>query len=173
MKCFLAFICIGLLALGTSCSSISVTYDYDAQVDFDSLKTYDWLAVPVSDQTDTLVLKRAQRAVIEQLANKGLQKVSRNPDFVIAIRTVIRTRREAVLSYSGRTYGRYWDEHRMDVYEYEEGTLILDFVNVLTRDLIWRGSATGIIDPEATPNQRTERINKAVLKILANFPPTK
>ena len=74
--------------------------------------------------------------------------------------------------YSHPRYGRSWrDGHPIDVYEYEEGTLVLDFVDTKANEVIWRGYASAVTDPVLTPEAREKRINEAALKILENFPP--
>ena len=59
----------------------------------------------------------------------------------------------------------------IDVYQYEEGTLVLDFVDGISKELIWRGVGTGEIDRYASPEQQDKGINEAIYKILRNFPP--
>ena len=50
---------------------------------------------------------------------------------------------------------------------YKSGALVLDFVNAGTNQRYWRGAAIGDI-AERTPKDRLE---KAVLLILENYPP--
>lgn len=57
------------------------------------------------------------------------------------------------------------------VHEYEEGTLILDIVEPLNRDLLWRGSAEAKVDRQVSAQRKQKRIKKAVKKILSHFPP--
>ena len=59
----------------------------------------------------------------------------------------------------------------MDVHQYEEGTLILDFVDADAKELIWRGTATKALDSNPTPEKIEKNIGNVVAKILAKFPP--
>ena len=59
------------------------------------------------------------------------------------------------------------------VTQYDEGTLVIDFVDMAKQELVWRGVGTGALDETPTVEQRTENINNAVTKILEQFPPTK
>ena len=54
-----------------------------------------------------------------------------------------------------------------------EGTLIIDFVEPNSKNLLWRGAAKGVFDNARTPEKRDKMINEAVQKILQNFPPLK
>jgi hypothetical protein len=55
--------------------------------------------------------------------------------------------------------------------EYTMGTLIIDFFDVGSRELVWRGSAEGKINEYNDPQEKQERANLAVQKILDQFPP--
>ena len=109
-----------------------------------------------------------------QLEAKGLRVSSTNPDLLIAV--YIRTKeRLIIISYGGSYlypyYGHiaYWGTPT--IRQYEEGTLLLDFVDAKSNQLIWRGSAKSDLDVVSTPERREKMINEAVRKILENFPP--
>ena len=52
-------------------------------------------------------------------------------------------------------------------------TFILDFVDVQSRELIWRGIAQGEVRNYSSPVKRNERIDEIVQNVLSNFPPPK
>lgn len=57
--------------------------------------------------------------------------------------------------------GYYWPYRRgpmTDVYQYTEGTLIIDMLDAKTEKLIWRGWATRVIDKPSIPQQQLEKI---------------
>ncbi len=55
--------------------------------------------------------------------------------------------------------------------EYEEGTLLLDFLHPESHQLFWRGSASALISENVTPEERQAKVRAAVEKILERFPP--
>jgi hypothetical protein len=55
--------------------------------------------------------------------------------------------------------------------QYEEGTLVIDFVDAASRKLVWRGTGSGALESEPTPEETTRGIDRAVAKILEQFPP--
>jgi hypothetical protein len=71
--------------------------------------------------------------------------------------------------YPADPHGRENIEYRRgtDTYEYEVGTLIIDFVDAKKKELIWRGIATGVVNPNIT----AEDIDRIVAKIMENYPP--
>ena len=172
---------LSLIVLVVSCSAIyGVSYDYDKNVDFSRLKSYHWFPMTVnnlsekSETIDSISLKRIRNAVHNHLDPKGLRASERNPDFLIAV--YLRTKeRLSVRNYGGPyvypyyDYGPYWGTPT--IRQYEEGTLLLDFVDTESKQLIWRGSAKSDLESVTTPQEREELINEAVQRILENFPP--
>ncbi len=73
----------------------------------------------------------------------------------------------------GHGYDPYYDPYygSSTVREYVEATLVLDVVDALTNQLIWRGWATARLDHDPKPKAVSEYIQAAVGKILEEFPP--
>ena len=83
-------------------------------------------------------------------------------------------RRTAPYPRCARKPGRYgpaMGTSRTYSVEYTMGTLIIDFFDVGSKELVWRGSAEGKIHESNDPQVRQERANQAVLMILEQFPP--
>ena len=107
-----------------------------------------------------------------ELQSKGLVRSSENPDILIAEHLASKDKLQVEnWGYGYGPYGSYWGGNRVSVYQYEEGSLILDFVDPQSKRLIWRGSAKAEVDSVDTPEKSEKLVNEAVNKILANFPP--
>ena len=177
MKTFHAFWVLLLICLIISCASIyGVENDYDTQFDFANLKTYDWMQIPEKADIDSLSAQRVKKAVNAELKSKGLIMTSDNPDFLIAEHLGKKDKIQVTdWGYDYGPYDRYWDRYPepggVVVNEYEEGSLILDFVDAKSKKMIWRGAAKAVVDPSDTPEKREKLINEAVQEILKNFPP--
>jgi len=153
-----------------------VQHDYDQQVNFAELKTYGWLPVPEQAGIDSVVVQRVKNSVNAQLKAKGLAMTSHNPDFLIA--THIGKKDKVQTTDWGYTY-KTTDGYKggqeatgiVSKYEYEEGSLILDFVDAKSNNMIWRGSAKAEVQNVKTAKKSEKVINKAVKAILKKFPP--
>jgi hypothetical protein len=164
------------------CATVNVTYDYDPSIDFEALKTFAWMKHPKESNKYELVAKHIRYAVERELGGKGLQKEPDKPDVLVILHgsTEEKVDIEAWGYSSGRFYreGRYGgrsDEMRrggIDVYEYQEGTVILDMVDNKTKELIWRSTAMGIVESYASATERRKRIAEMVSEMLADFPPS-
>jgi len=158
-------------ALLAACSNVSTHYDFDPGADFSKLKTYRWLPPPKDTVTTSpLVLQRIQGAADREFASKGYEQAEGDVDFLVAIHTGAQQR--VRVTDWGYGYGyRGWGGGRVDVYQYEEGTMIVDVVDARSKKLVWRGTAVAALSPQPTPEQTTQLINEAVSKLLKDFPP--
>jgi len=168
-----------VLVLG-GCSSVSVTTDHDPDCNFAALKTYEWLsstkdALSANAQTNmfqnSMIEKRFQNAVVEQLKAKGITEDTTKPDFVIMY--YAGTQNKVNVTNYGYGYGRWggYGGGGVDVQQYTEGTIILDFYDAKTKQLVWRGTASGALASKPSPEEATEKLNGVVAKMLADYPP--
>ncbi len=176
--------CAMLFVMG--CSSLTVNYDYDKEADFSSYKTYAWVAqqaaaagnARAAQASDQLFIKRLKTAGNSQLEAKGYKIDVEDPDFVIAYHIGVENKTQVTdwgYSYGpgyGMGYGGGWGGgSNIDVSTYEEGTLILDFYDYSTKQLVWRGTATKALSSNPDPEKAEAKVNEIVAKMLENFPP--
>jgi len=174
-----------------SCATFNVTYDFDPEADFSRYKTYAWSLPSESDKNamNELTAKRIRLAADRVLKQKGFALSIENPDMLIILSGGKERRvdvQEWGYGHDDRTYGggawypgrvpidvdgRDYYEYRrgVDTFEYEVGTLVLDFVDARKKELAWRGTASGVIEPGKT----AEQIEEVIGRMLANFPPPK
>jgi hypothetical protein len=178
MKTFLPLFIFFSCLLHTGCTLPTVDYDYDRDFDFSDLKQYSWLDIPADFPANEIVVQRIKRAVNEQMDMKGFVRSTEAPDFLISLQGFRDIVREGV--ERGTTYGTYrgyrgYDrgyQRRVDVYEYEEGTLTLTIVSTKNNSLIWQGSATTTIEPNLSVETKEKRTREIVAKLLSDFPPS-
>ena len=51
------------------------------------------------------------------------------------------------------------------------GTLVLDMYDPSTKQLVWTGNATKTIDPSSNQEKNMKNLNKAMAKLLKDYPP--
>jgi hypothetical protein len=181
-----------ILVIGLSgCATIQIDSDYDSSADFAALHSYNWLPAPQIKSGDpeiqynSMLATRVRKAVDEQLVQKGFVLKSEQPDFLVTYNAAVDEK--VSVTYLNELYGYRrgwgWDTRSSFRYrdypgpgavatEYKQGTLIRDVVRATDKQLIWRGSATAEVYEDSTPEQREQRLRKAVQMILERFPPS-
>lgn len=160
------------------CSTISVNQDYDPAYDFSKLKTYGFIPITEEAGIDQLNATRLGDAIKANLTAKGYT-LSENADFGIAL-FFTKDTKTSIQSTGGYGYGYGYGYRGYGgmggstyVTQYDEGTLVIDFVDMAKQELVWRGVGTGALSESPSVEERTANINNAVNQILAQFPPTK
>lgn len=181
----LALVCVLLLGL-SACRSIRVRSDWDESIAFDGLQRYAWLEPPVTAGADpfadnSLLRKRVRTEIEKNLTARGFASVE-NPadaDFLVTYGVVL----DEKLRVNGgmTTYGGYGGYGRWpigmgasvgapDVRNYQDSTLIIDFLNPASKDLVWRGWASGLLqtrDRDTGPG----RFEAGIKAVLDAYPP--
>jgi hypothetical protein len=170
-----------VLTLLTACSSIKVATDFDPTQDFDSYKTYKiYDGDPIPNDAlsqNPLIQKRVYSAIDEVLQSKGFTKVNTDDADIVVLAHAGVSEKMRVDNYGGyRGYGWYdpwWGPYGgySNVSYYEEGSLVIDVVDVKEKELSWRGVGTGTIGSNPSPEEAEEKTLLWVSKILEKFPP--
>jgi len=171
---------MALMALAMGCSSYTINHDWDRDAPFPGYKTYAWLEIPKSKPgtvqgaraRNDLLEGRIKRAVNSEMSKKGFTLVQDDPDLLVAYHTGVQSKINVTdwgYRYSYDYWG--WGGRQIDVYQYEEGTLIVDLIENSTKELVWRGSATRTVDANWSPDKEEHVINTAVGKIFKKYPP--
>jgi len=176
------------LLLFVSCSFIQVSEDYDRRAPFTTYKTFDWMPKPdkmppnarAAIERNPLLGKRIQEITDEILADKGITRRTENPD--ILINYYVGFKDKVDISgwgyYYGPRWGFYWPYlGPYDDYTYTEGTLVLDFVDAKTNEMVWRGVADKALYDYyysgSSHNFNDRELWKILSKMLSQYPPTR
>jgi len=166
-----------IVALAASCSSITVSYDYDKTVDFSKYKTYAYTEEALKLGIGDLNRDRMINAVDAEMAARGFTK-SDNPDALIDLVVKAKERTEATATnMGGYGYGRYgygygggFSTTSINYDTYVDGTLFINLVDKTTEKLVWQGRGTKTLDENASPEKRESNIKTAVKMIFAKYP---
>jgi hypothetical protein len=124
---------------------------------------------------DPAVDTQIRESVDRQLSPKGFEKTDRpadlNVDYQIAI-----NQQETWEAYEDWTAGAGagWGANRLPQHKQvtiEVGSLVLDLYDTAAKQLVWQGRTSKILDRKSSAEDRRRNLDKAVKKLLANFPP--
>ena len=158
---------LSLLCAGSAVLAQDVKYNYDREANFAAYKTYQWVEQG-RGTPDQLLDRDVCRAIDEQLAQRGLQKVEGGGHLIIRYETALDRERQADLWTTGP---RWNGMARANTTTIEVGTLIVTLYDPATKQAVWRGSVSKTLNPSKDPDKNYKNLEKAVAKLLKNYPP--
>jgi hypothetical protein len=188
MRSVLAALLFALAVALLACSSVSTRYDRDPEADFSGWRGYAWYpggpATTGDPRADNPLLHRRVVAAADRaLAERGFTLVPiEQADFLVnhflstEQRLDVRTMNRV---YMTAPHARVWGSGGWGgvgladttVTQYEQGTLVIDLIDMGKRRLVWRGVGTRRLAGNPSAEQVTRRVDEAVSEILAPFPP--
>jgi len=186
-------LCVFLLAASAvACApAAKVGFDYDPSANFKAYHTYEWMADEQEKTGDrsadsTTVDIRIRTAVGAQLHLKGYSAAPNGqPDFYVAYHIGVHNMAldSSTLYFSegmaghplthsadSRTAGKP-PAAASDPQLYKTGALLVDIIDAGSKALVWRGTASGEINPGLTSEERDERIRTIIREMFSHFPP--
>ena len=185
----LAATLVAVCVLAVGCSNIKVQSDYDPAIDFSRYGAYAWIPEPAAADGedpriagDDLLRQRIERAVDAGLSAKGMRRVDAAGDASLLVTEHVSVEQKLRVNtthygygYGGWGYYGYggpaYSDTRVD--QYEQGTLILDFIDPGTKSLVWRGMAKKRLREAQTPEEREREVQRVVAAILEKYPPSR
>ena len=172
-----------LVVLLAGCAtSPRISTDSDPSADFSRYRTFAFYEPQAAETKGyaTPSSKRMKSAARREMESRGYVYDEARPDLLVNINAYINDRQDVIstpqLQY--RTYYNYrfnsyvstafWTD-RTDVYTYSEGTLNVDLVDAVAKQLVWEGVAVGRM-ANTKPAQRDTRIDSTLGEIFARYP---
>ncbi len=165
-----------LLLSSTPVWAMKVYAERDRGVDFASYRSFVWEPQPERPPDHPLAPgsplgARIIRAVEKELAEKGIRAAGpgERADFRIAYGAMLEDELDAESVYVQLGEGVAWvDTAGVPARSYSRGTLILHLLAPEGGGIVWRGWA---VDVAKTPQKLADKVETAVRRILAQFPP--
>lgn len=184
MRLIPAFRLLPVLALTLSFASVAhaqdVSYNAMPNTDFTKFKTYKWVDIKDAQKLDQITDQQIRQSFDAELKKKGLTKTDDdNADLYIAYQPAVQSEKQW---YSYNTGGMGWgygmgyggmgmSTTTTTSETIQIGTVDLDMYDRAAKQLVWKGKASKTLDPGAKPDKRQKNIDKAVVKLLKNYPP--
>jgi hypothetical protein len=173
----IANVVIGLafaLVVCASASAQDVTTNFVPGTDFSKYHKYKWVNIEGAAHPNQIVDAEIKTSIDSQLAAKGLTKTDDdNADLFIGYQVSIDQEKQwnAYGMGGGPRWGMGGGMATATSTPISVGTLVLDMYDPSTKKLIWTGRATKTLDPSNNQEKRQKNLDKAMQKLLKNFPP--
>ena len=116
----------------------------------------------------------ANRAIREQIRkafmDRGYSVDERLPDFAVAFYATSREKLDVGIWDYGYPFYPGWPRYPRptQVTQYTEGSVIVDVVRPVTRELLWRGEGRAALSDD--PSENVSQLMKTAAAIIAKFP---
>jgi hypothetical protein len=164
-------LCVGMLLLaGSNLCAQQVQYNFMPGTDFSKYHTYKWVDIPSNVHPNQIISQEIKDAVNNVLTSKGLTPATGDKaDLYVGYQcSVDQERQWNAWGTGGRLMGGMGSATSSTI---SNGTLAVDFYDPTSQQLIWRGSAAQTLNPSGNQQKDMQKLNKAVAKLLKNFPP--
>jgi hypothetical protein len=171
---------VALAALLAACATVpTVRTDHDPTAAFAQYRSYSWRETPKGGPA--LVMQRIVDDIDAQLAAKGWQKVEEGGDIAIAAHVATYQKHQIDTFYDAPMWGGWgwygpypwWGAgmgfSRTRATSFTVGTLLVDMFDTRTKRAVWSSVAEGTVPSK--PERVNEKIDQAVAKMFAGFPP--
>jgi hypothetical protein len=170
-----ALAAVAVLTIGAGWASAQdVNVNYMPGKDFSPYKTYKWVEIQGAEKPDAIVDGQIKAAIDKALAAKGLTKATgETADLFIAYQVAVNQERQWN-TYNTGGYGAWRYGGGMGTATsstIQIGTVALDMYDASAKELVWKGQASKTLSGEKDPEKRQKNIDKAMAKLLKDFPP--
>lgn len=164
-----------MLLTGCGTAAVQVTAEHDPAVDFSKYKTFAWhpqgmTSIGIPAQRAAAAQTIIREVVEQDLSRAGYKHATYGtPDFYI-VSTIGAVNLTKVRKW-GTAEGGFTQtasQVPMQSEQMREGSIVVDFIDNKTSQLLWRGMAHGAVNPEA--NMRPQ-VEGPVRTMMGKFPP--
>src|SRR5215469_7989886 len=170
---FSSWTCIvALLFAAATLAAQDVRSNYMPGTDFSKYHTYKWINIEGASHPNQIVDAQIKQSVDSQLATKGLTKTDGDKaDLYVGYQTAVD--QEKQWNGYGMGGGVRWGGGMATATSstINVGSLVIDMYDPATKQLVWTGTATKTMDPSSNQEKNEKNLNKAMAKLLKNFPP--
>ena len=138
--------------------------------DFAKFHSYKWINIEGGAHPNQIMDAEIKQAVDSQLASKGLTKTdAETADLLVGYQIAVDQEKQwnAYGMGGGVRFGGMGTATSSTI---NVGTLVLDFYDPTTKQLVWTGHATKTIDPSKSQEKNQKNLDKAMEKLLKNYP---
>jgi hypothetical protein len=151
-----------------------VRSNYMPGTDFSKYRTYKWVTIDAVGGPDPILDAQIKRAIDSQLAGRGLTRVdSADADLLLGYNAALNHERQwnANGMFDRFGWGMGAGAGTATSSTIQVGTLVLNMYDPAVKQLIWTGTATKTIDGNKDPQKIQKNLDKAMRKLLKDFPP--
>lgn len=166
-----------VLGFAACATAVRAGADFDRDVDMTPYQSFAWGEpddLPTGDprlDNNPFFVDRLHEAIDREMSARGFRMTEGEADLLIHHHASVRSRVQVFdvdrrAGYDVNEYGP-----GTDVYEYEEGTFLVDIADASTKRILWRGWAQADIEAALeSPDRMKELLDASVTRMFEAFP---
>jgi len=169
---------VAVLVVGCA-PMLEVSNNFDPETNFAQYATYDLApkdqlemsaetAAKFSGKRD-LIDEEIVKALTAEMEAKGFKRDTENPDIVVVY--LLGVRREVFAADFGYEYA--FESGMVSTQTVQDGAMRIDMIDNETKIVVWQGEGYGAVNRDPTEDMIRKNIDRAVKKILDQYPPDK
>jgi Domain of unknown function (DUF4136) len=165
----------GLVLTLVACNVVlaqDVTTNSMPGTNFSQFHTYKWVAIRGATYPNQILDQEIKDAINTQLSQKGLTMTTgEKADLYVGYQTAVDQQKQwnAYGMGGGWRFGGGMGTATSSTIDI--GTIVVDMYDPSTKQLVWTGRATKTLNPSKNQQKNMENLNKAMQKLLKNYPP--
>src|SRR5699024_4380627 len=164
-----------ILILFSSCGSIQTYTDYDEEINYRNLTSFDFYK-DMETGFDDLEEKRFKNALKEKLAVLQVEQTTKNPDFKVNFYSeIFQENHRHNIGVNIGTIGRNVSGNigsRIPINTTKHIlSITIEFAHPENNEMFWQGITEAKINPKSTPEEKKKQLEKMLKKLLKDFPP--
>jgi len=165
-------VCLVALVALSGCVTTRATTSPNANLS--QYRTFGWYQPPNPTQNQIAFEQGPSAQTIKNelarnFAQKGLTEVSTNPELLVSYHVKTQQKYDVTdWGYPGGWWYGWGYPGGVSVNEYTQGTIFVDLIDPKTNQIVWRGTASAVVNHPENPNQ--EKIAKSIDKLMKKLP---
>lgn len=161
---------VALVLTAWPISAQDVTHNFMPGTDFSKFHSYKWVSIEGGAHPNQIMDQEIRQAVDAQLTSKGMTKTDGDKaDLYVGYQVAVDQEKQWNAWGTGRGFGGGMGSATSSTIS--NGTLVLDMYDPGTKQLVWTGRATKTLDPSSNQEKNMKNLNKAMAKLLKDYPP--
>lgn len=179
IRVLLVLLTLGIAVGGCGASKPLIRSDFDHAADFKLYHSFGFFEkLATEDRYESLTTQYLKAAVTREMESRGYELVEKDANLLINFNIKLKDKQQVRTSaypagYYGYRWGYYgaWGGYNYDtyVYDYTEGTLNIDMVDRVRKQMVWEGVAIGKVRKKDFDNAE-KVIDSTVALIFQKFP---
>jgi hypothetical protein len=148
------------------------SFNYMPGTNFSQFHTFKWVPIEGGVHPNQIVDQEIHNAVASQLTGKGLTETNDDKaDLYVGYQAAVDQEKQWNAYGMGGGWRLGGGMATASSSTISNGTLVIDIYDAANKQLVWTGRGTKTLSPSKNQQKNMENLDKAIAKVMKNYPP--